>query len=576
MTSACRRSAFFLLLIVLLLSGTLLAQAAENQSAAAPKPVAHFTSRAQLVLVPVVVTDGEGHHVSGLKREDFRIEERGKPRTPSIFEEVNSVTPDVQARAAMPATGHSNFTFGNTDAWRVTIVVLDAVNTPALAQVNARRQLIQYLEKGLKREEPTALYGLTRRGLKLLHPLTRDTAALTSALRKVRTEFSNEELDAGTSVVDPATDSLSNSANESASEISQFMRDCDTTASAFQQRGSIHTTLAALRQIAEAFAAVPGRKTLIWATGGIPFTLDDPQAFAHMGTDMQGEYQEVWRTLSAAGMAVYTVDVRGLLVATGALSKLDASSRAPSIPYRMSRTTASRPSRISSDPDLEKQTALRAFAENLGGTACISSNDLERCFERAVEDSRAYYMIGYYLPADDLQPGWRKLKVKVNVEGAKTRTIAGFFANAPAEESPQARQAQMMAALRSPVEFTGVRMNVREAPAPADMPPAAGKSRHEFLVGMPARSVTVDNSDNNLVDVSVIVVAVDEEGRNRGQGDNQVTGHLKQETADKIRKAGMNVQVGVDLAPGKYELRFAVRDNLNGEVGSVVFPLEVK
>jgi hypothetical protein len=74
----------------------------------------------------------------------------------------------------------------------------------------------------------------------------------------------------------------------------------------------------------------------------------------------------------------------------------------------------------------------------------------------------------------------------------------------------------------------------------------------------------------------VLAVALDAKGNNKGQGDNRVAGKLKQETADKVKHGGMSVQVGVDLAPGSYEMRFAVRDNLNGEIGTVVFPLEVK
>jgi hypothetical protein len=93
---------------------------------------------------------------------------------------------------------------------------------------------------------------------------------------------------------------------------------------------------------------------------------------------------------------------------------------------------------------------------------------------------------------------------------------------------------------------------------------------------MPAKSVTVDPQNGNQVDLTILAVALDAHANTRGQGENHVVGKLKEETAEKIRRAGMAVEVGMDLAPGNYDLRFAVRDNLNGEVGSVVFPLEVK
>jgi hypothetical protein len=36
--------------------------------------------RTELVAVPVTVTDGRGHHVSGLSQENFRVFENGRPQ----------------------------------------------------------------------------------------------------------------------------------------------------------------------------------------------------------------------------------------------------------------------------------------------------------------------------------------------------------------------------------------------------------------------------------------------------------------------------------------------------------------
>src|ERR1035437_10601632 len=44
-----------------------------------------LTTRASLVLVPVIVTDRSGHHVPGLQKERFHIEENGNDRSVSVF-----------------------------------------------------------------------------------------------------------------------------------------------------------------------------------------------------------------------------------------------------------------------------------------------------------------------------------------------------------------------------------------------------------------------------------------------------------------------------------------------------------
>ena len=40
-----------------------------------------FTSRTELVLIPAVVTDKSGAHISGLKKEDFTVLENGSERS---------------------------------------------------------------------------------------------------------------------------------------------------------------------------------------------------------------------------------------------------------------------------------------------------------------------------------------------------------------------------------------------------------------------------------------------------------------------------------------------------------------
>jgi hypothetical protein len=48
------------------------------------------------------------------------------------------------------------------------------------------------------------------------------------------------------------------------------------------------------------------------------------------------------------------------------------------------------------------------------------------------------------------------------------------------------------------------------------------------------------------------------------------------EKMSAIREKGMAFKEALDLAPGKYTVRFVVRDNLSGRIGSVGAPLEVE
>lgn len=573
------RKLSFLLVILLIACGNLLAQSAEANPGTKtdPRVAPSFTSSSQLVLVPVVVTDRKGAHVDGLGREAFTIEENGQARKFTVFEEVRTWAAKARPQAAT-LEGRSNFTLDDTNKWRLTVVVLDMLNTPYLRQAEAKRRLIGYLSKSLQREEPTALFGLGSSGLKQLHPFTTDTAVLLAALQKVKGQISpdeiNEQSAAGTA--DTAA-SMAQASGSDAQMIADFLNDSEATFAAFQQRAAIRTTLTAMTQLAHAYRAIPGRKTLIWASGGFPFMIDDPQAFARMGTDMAEKYEETWRTLIAADIAVYTVDVTGLGGGSSNLGSANASATRRTAGTRpINRMGMQSAVSVPYDKGVQKLETLRAFANATGGIPCVNTNDIESCFARAVEDSRSYYLLGYYLPSDDHKPGWRKLKVKVAGEGLHLRGRQGFYVGAPAKDTPEERRRQIVDALRSPVEFTGIRLNVREAEAGAAVKPAEGKSRHEFMVGIVGDSLTIDEKNANVVDVTIVAVAFTTGGKDAGQAENRVSGKLNPETLRRLRQAGLGVKQSLELAPGKYDVRFVVRDNLSGNVGSIGYPLDVK
>jgi ribosomal protein RSM22 (predicted rRNA methylase) len=123
-----------------------------------------------------------------------------------------------------------------------------------------------------------------------LHPFTTDTKVLIDALQKLKLSLSSEE---GTQPLDDLQeDSLEQQqASDEEQLLSDMLSDLDTTISANYQRIATRETLAAMTQLAHAFQAAPGRKTVIWACGGFPFTIDDPQSFARLGDDLHYEYE---------------------------------------------------------------------------------------------------------------------------------------------------------------------------------------------------------------------------------------------------------------------------------------------
>lgn len=525
---------FFCFLFTSLLS----AQAKPTAEPASETPT--FTSRSQLVLVPVLVKGKGGEHMGGLKSDAFIVEEQGKRRKVATFEEVKPVAADAKAPRFPQLEGHSNFNFEDAPRGHMTIVVLDLLNTPYLFQGNGKRKLIEQLAKSIPANEATAIFGLGTHGLRQLFAPTTNTAGLIASLQGVRSPAPSMVIPEGKPDV---ADTLSNAEfNNVFGEMWQGGSMSGRSLGSRDLVGSTWMTLTAMNQLAEAYRAIPGRKTLIWASGG--FT-GDPSPGITRAT-MIDKYDTTWRALNSADIAVYSLDVSGLAGFTGSLNQYGWLAR--------------------------KQRSLREFADNTGGLWCAGTAvDTAKCLSHAFEDSGSYYLLGYYLPQDDLKPGWRKLKVKVDVAGAKVRAREGFYVTAGADEKADDKTRELLDALRSPVELTGVRFNVRELPVKAK-----ATSDHQFLISVLGDSIEVNEMRGNALNVSLTAIAFGPDGKEHGRIDQLLEAKVPQDLMPKFRKTGLSTQRGMTLAPGNYEIHFAVRDNITGEIGTVIYPLAVK
>jgi hypothetical protein len=103
-----------------------------------------FKIRTDLVLVPVVVRDHKGNHIPGLTQDAFHLEENGKDQTISLFEEIHAAT-NAPPPAPILDRGYSNLPFDNASELRLTIIVLDLLNTTPLQRTDGKDQLIKFL-----------------------------------------------------------------------------------------------------------------------------------------------------------------------------------------------------------------------------------------------------------------------------------------------------------------------------------------------------------------------------------------------------------------------------------------------
>ncbi len=549
------------------------AAASAQEPGSEPSKTPTFVSHSQLVLVPVIVTDGKGRAIPGLKKESFRLEENGKSQVVKIFEEVT--TEKLAPAAATTPQAHPGFSnvAATTDPHprRVTILVLDMLNTPASSQTRVRTQLIKYLSGSLDSNEPITLLGLSQKGLQQLHSFTTDTKLLIATLNRLSSKFSIQDrrgVDM-TPAEKPPTD-LSDT-DPLADDLAAFMQNSSDEMQAAKDRDATQRTLSALNQIALAFSGVPGRKTLIWASSGFPFMIDDPKEFSYLGTDMVEEYQRTWRNLTSQNIAIYPVDVEGL-----AGPDMSAPNLSPGVAIGRkekagtSSTVASRD--VEYDRHAEQMNTMRAFADATGGTACLNSNDLAKCVRRAVDDSRSYYLLGFYLNPDDRTPGWRKLKLHVAADGAHVRARDGFYVGNPPKDDEPARKAALMAGLTSAIELTGIPINVQWTSRLKLQNTVKGvtteKTSAGFVISLPAGSFAIGGEDQTL-NLVVAAIAYDRKGAPVAEFSKRVQSKLTPEMVTRASRDGFTYREKIPVPDGTTLVRFIVRDNNSGEMGSV-------
>jgi VWFA-related protein len=547
-------------------------------SSFAQEPTVTIQKSAELVTIPVLITDKSGKPVHGLTKQDFTVIEDGKTsRSIAVFDELKSVTgPVVAAQSKEP--GFSNFASSDGQPRRVTIIVLDMVNTPFIAQAHVRSDLLKFLSASLHDDEPMALLIIGRNGLRQIHAITTSPQVLVAALRNVSGQVSSSDTMANSAAMSQASAELNRARTEEEKQLSDFRHQSDGLVEEFQEREAIRTTLQALEQIGQAFSGVPGRKTLIWASGGFPFLIEDRMSILGFGTDTLADYDRTWRALNSANIAVYPIDALGLSNSVYN-RQFDPTRRFPSPPAGAARSRFPESNTQSVIPRYDRvrqtQDTLRAFANATGGVACLDRNDLSNCFREAQQDSDSYYMLGYYLPTDQRKPGWHKLKVSVNQSHVQVRARTGFLIPDPTVvQKEDTRKTEVLTALGSAVDYTMLHLFVTWGEFKPDQ---AHPDRvfARFRVSLPPNSLTVDVEQNNHINLDIAALALTDNMKEGGEYTKTVDAKLKPETLASIRAGGLKFFDVISLPKGRFTVKFVVRDNLGGRIGTVTAPIEV-
>jgi hypothetical protein len=330
----------------------------------------------------------------------------------------------------------------------------------------------------------------------------------------------------------------------------------------FQARDARITSLEALQRVALSLAGLPGRKSLVWASSGFPFASiaregrgDDPSTSIRYSFTNVVEATRLdeytTRLLSTANIAVYPVDARGLVNVE--FEVID-----PSIKYTQP-TGFSDAARMRSQ---EIKDTFESLAAGTGGRACYERTNLSDCFKEALEDERDYYMLGYYVDRQKLQPGWHKLKVKIDEKGASVRSRNGFLIEKFAPE--QAKSVDLGLEFGSRLVNPGLPFHGRWT----SFTPKGAQKTVAMELNVPASAGLVAPGQAHL-NLEIGAVARKPDGSVAAQFAQHIERMMPPDAIARIQSEGITYKNTMDLPPGKYLVRIVVRDNNTARMGSL-------
>ena len=557
----------------------------QAQSQPTEPPVPTIRVNTHLVLVDVVVTDKSGKRVQGLKAEDFTLQEKGKNQKISIF---TSAAENKQAAAPkLPPGIYSNKPEYRSPGGPVVVILLDAVNTPFKDQAYARQQMLEFVRNQYKPGQKAAVLTLTG-SLGVLQDFTDDPDVLLAALKSYKPMPTEQE---SSPTVTPRPPSVAQGRETTSGNInttdvtSERILRFQQVQVAYVEERRMQMTLEGMRGLARFLGGIPGRKSVIWVTADFPFNLiPDNRAVTDaelaeslptisqlsLGTRSSGavansqrnshaqEIRDAAAQLSSAQIAIYPIDARGLISGMeGGMGDVPArrfQSMDDSALSRISDVTAS-------------QEAMKEMARETGGIAYVNQNEIKQGVALAMDDSLAYYTIGYY-PDDKKWDGkYRSIKIKVNRDGTDARYRKGYFAVDPAELKDRKAEQEVAEALQDQAPATLVTFS-------AQIKPAGKGLGVDFLVD-PSTISAEDASGGKKINMVLYAAMFSPDGKMLGNKSMKVDQTFDADTYKKILQQGMLLHIDLDQAPGKNnEVRMAVRDNRTGNVGTLTAPVQ--
>ena len=305
--------------------------------------------------------------------------------------------------------------------------------------------------------------------------------------------------------------------------------------------------LFALRAISKSLEKITEKKSLLYFSGGI----------SRDGIENQASLRAAINAAVRANLAIYSVDTRGLQAVSPVGDASTGSLRGQGA-YNGGALLNSMNSNFAS------QEVMATLSSDTGGKAFFDSNDFAPAFAQVQQDTSAYYAIGFHSANPARDGRYRKLTIKVNKPGIKLEYRPGYYAPADfAHSAKEDREQQLEEQLASDLPATDMAVYLDAMYFRLD------ENRFYVPVSLlvPGSQIPfVKGGDKDKATLDIAGTVIDDVKRPIGRARETVKLNLDQSLG--ARQKNIQYTTSFNLPAGKYHLKFVVRENQTGRMGS--------